>query len=130
MPEIVVAIRSDADIVTARQRARALAARLGFSSADQVAITAAVSELARNILEYARQGEIILLEAAVDARRGLQVIAWDRGPGIADVGEVLKEGSAQGLGLGLAGTKRLMDDFEIATETGKGTRVTIRKWIR
>lgn len=130
--ESVVGIRSDADIVTARQRGRALAARLGFSSTDQIAIATAISELARNIVEYAKQGEIILSECAREGRRGVQIVAQDRGPGIPDLAVAMRDGfsTSRSLGLGLPGTKRLMDDFDISSEVGKGTRVTIRKWLR
>jgi serine/threonine-protein kinase RsbT len=132
--EVTVPISQDRDIVTARQRGRAMSAKVGFSPTDQISIATAISELSRNIVEYARQGEIIisLVRAHENGQTGIQVIARDRGPGIANVGLAMKDGysTSRSLGLGLPGTKRLMDDFEIDSMPGKGTRVTIRKWLR
>jgi serine/threonine-protein kinase RsbT len=127
----VVRIASAADIVTARQRGRELAAGLGFSRSDQTVIATAISELARNILEYATVGDIVLAETQRGARLGLAIAARDKGPGIPDVGLALQDGysTGRGLGIGLPGVRRLMDEFEIASEAGKGTRVTARKWL-
>jgi serine/threonine-protein kinase RsbT len=132
--EVTVQISQDKDIVTARQRGRAMAAKIGFSSTDQISIATAISELSRNIVEYAREGEIVLamVRAHENGQSGIQIIARDNGPGISDVGLAMKDGysTSRSLGLGLPGTKRLMDDFEIDSKPGKGTRVTIRKWLR
>jgi len=132
--EVTIPIGSDQDIVTARQRGRALAAKLGFSSTDQIAIATAISELSRNIVEYAKKGEILLgpVKGNDNGQAGIQVIARDKGPGIPDIGLAMKDGysTSRSLGLGLPGTRRLMDDFEVVSESGKGTTVTIRKWFR
>ena len=132
--EVTVPISQDKDIVTARQRGRAMASKIGFSSTDQISIATAISELSRNIVEYAREGEIVLslVRAHENGQAGIQIVARDNGPGITDVGLAMKDGysTSRSLGLGLPGTKRLMDDLEIDSKPGKGTRVTIRKWLR
>jgi len=130
--ELRVAIASDVDVVTARQRGRALAAEAGFSSGDQTVIAAAISEIARNILMYAKRGEIALSVVANGEQQGVVVIAQDQGPGIADVARALQDGysTSGGLGLGLPGAKRLMDDFNVASAVGQGTTVTMTKWRR
>lgn len=128
--ETCISIDLDADIVRARREGRALAAELGFSPVDATLIATAISELARNILIYARRGEILLRQVERDGRRGLVVVARDEGPGISDTGQALRDGfSTSGrLGLGLPGVRRLMDDFEIVSAAGKGTEVTTGKW--
>jgi serine/threonine-protein kinase RsbT len=128
--EIRVAIKSDQDIVTARQKGRALAAELGFSSGDATLIATAISELARNIVSYARKGEITLKAAHGSARQGILVVASDNGPGIPDIRQAMRDGfsTSGSLGLGLPGVRRLMDEFEIASQPGQGTTVTVKKW--
>ena len=130
--DIEIAIASDADIVTARQEGRRLAGQLNFSSSDLTVIAAAISEVARNIVAYAGRGDltVCLLERA--GRRGVGVMARDAGPGIPDVALALQDGysTSGSLGLGLPGAKRLMDEFEIQTEVGRGTTVIMRKWAR
>lgn len=123
-------IRSDADLVTVRMRGRELAAHLGFGSTDVVLIATAISELARNILTYATVGEIVLKRDQRGSRRGLTVIASDAGPGIADLDRAMQDGysTSASLGLGLPGTRRLMDDFAIDSHLGVGTTVTATKW--
>lgn len=130
-PEERVPVASDGDIVTARQKGRALAAGLGFSGTGQAIIATAISELARNILDYAKRGEIVLGQLEKGGRRGILVVARDQGPGIADIARAMQDGfsTGKGLGLGLPGTRRLMDEFEIVSEVGKGTTVTTRKWV-
>src|SRR3954465_14859567 len=130
MDEIRVPIAADADIVQARGEGRALAGRLGFSRTDATLIATAISEIGRNILVHAGTGEVSIAKTAQDSRLGIEVVARDRGPGIADVEGALSEGYAtgNGLGLGLPGAKRLMDEFSIDTELGRGTTVTMRKW--
>ncbi|WP_045227156.1 anti-sigma regulatory factor [Methyloterricola oryzae] len=125
-----VAIGSDIDIVRARQQVRTLAKEVGFTSSELTLIVTALSELARNIVEYARSGEIILDQICQGTRRGLSITARDGGPGIADIDLAMRDGysSGKGLGLGLPGTKRLMDDFEITSEVGHGTQVKVTKW--
>lgn len=126
-----VPIANELDIVIARQQGRALAARLGFSPGDLALVATAISELARNIVQYAQRGEIVLRLLENDPR-GIVVIARDQGPGILDLERALQDGfsSGGGLGLGLPGARRLMDEFDIVSEVGKGTTVTIKKWMR
>jgi serine/threonine-protein kinase RsbT len=128
---IAVAITSATDIVTARQRGRELAAQIGFTGSNLTVIATAISELARNIVAYAQQGRILLSLAQRGSRLGIQIVARDEGPGIRDVGKAMQDGysTGKGLGLGLPGVKRLVDDFEIVSVAGKGTTVTARKWI-
>ena len=128
--ETVVPIRVDSDIVTARQLGRALASRVGFSSGEATLIATAISELSRNIVLYAMQGEIIVAAVENGVRRGVVVVARDKGPGIADVRRAIAGGysTSGGLGLGLAGVRRLMDEFEVVSDVGIGTTVTAKKW--
>jgi RNA polymerase sigma factor (sigma-70 family) len=127
--QISIPIGSAGDIVAARQAARELASRLGFGRTDLTLIATAVSEMARNIVRFAGSGEIVV-ELLDQPRRGVQVIARDTGPGIDDVEKALTDGYStyQGLGLGLPGTRRLMDEFAIVSEVGRGTTVTMTKW--
>jgi serine/threonine-protein kinase RsbT len=132
MADVVqVTIRSDTDIVMVRQRARILAKEMGFSASDLTLIATALSELARNIVEYAQQGEIILSQVEQGKNRGLAIIARDNGPGIADIERAMQDGfsTGKGLGLGLPGTKRLMDEFEITSCLGQGTTIKATKWL-
>ncbi len=130
--ELKIPIESDADIVTARQEGRRLASLLDFSPSDLTVIAAAISEVARNIVEYATRGEVQVKLVERSGRRGVMVVAKDIGPGISDVALALQDGfsTSGSLGLGLPGARRLMDEFEIQTELGKGTQVTMRKWAR
>lgn len=125
-------VGSDADIVTARQEGRALAIQLGFSGSDLTVIATAISELARNIVVFAKRGEIALDVVRRGSKRGIEVVARDNGPGIPDIAQAMQDGysTGNGLGIGLPGTKRLMDEFEIVSEVGKGTIVTMKKWVR
>ena len=129
--EIRVVIHSDQDIVGARQKGRALAAQLGFSAAEATLIATAISELARNIITYARKGEIKLQIIENSNRQGIVVTASDEGPGIHDIQQALRDGfsTSGSLGLGLPGVRRLMDEFQISSETGRGTTVTVKKWL-
>jgi len=128
--EIQVPINSDQDIVAARQKGRSLAAALGFSSGDATLIATAISELARNIITYAKSGEIRLTVINGSARQGIQLVAHDQGPGIPDVQQALRDGfsTSGSLGLGLPGVVRLVDEFEIVSEENRGTTVTAKKW--
>lgn len=125
-----VAIGSAADVVAARQEGRTLAACLGFDGSDLTVIATAISELARNILEYAQVGEILLSPVAQGGRSGIGIVARDEGHGISDIARAMQDGysTSRGLGLGLPGVKRLMDEFSIVSEVDKGTTVTVRKW--
>ena len=128
----IVPLDRDVDIVEARQKGRELAASLGFSGGDLAVIATAISELARNIIEYADKGEIVLSATQQGARHGIVVVARDEGPGIPNIEQAMQDGFSTGksLGLGLTGAKRLMDEFEIASELGKGTTITMKKWVR
>ena len=125
-----MAINSDQDIVAARQSGRALAAEVGFSATDSTLIATAISELARNIVSYARKGEITVKTIHGSSRHGILVIASDDGPGIPDVLQAMRDGfsTSGSLGLGLPGVRRLMDEFQIASQPGRGTIVTVKKW--
>ncbi len=128
--EIRVLITMDQDIVGARQQGRALAVKLEFSPGESTLIATAISELARNIVSYARRGEIRIRPAQNGERPGIVIVAWDDGPGIQDIRQAMRDGfsTSGSLGLGLPGVRRLMDDFEIVSEQGKGTTVTVKKW--
>lgn len=125
-------MRSDADVVIARQRGREIASLLGFSASDLALIATAISELARNIVLYAGSGEIEIGHAEQTERRGIEIVARDQGPGIRNIPQAMRDGfsTSGGLGLGLPGVKRLMDDFEIHSRPGRGTTVTVRRWTR
>ena len=125
-------INADVDIVDARQKGRALATTIGFSAGDSTLIATAISELARNIVIYARCGEVILKTIEKHGRNGIVVAAKDNGPGILNIEQALQDGfsTSGSLGLGLPGVRRLMDEFDIISEAGRGTAVTITKWKR
>jgi serine/threonine-protein kinase RsbT len=127
-----IPIQSDSDVVVARQRARELAAGLELSSTDQTLLATAISEVARNMIHYAKRGEVLISVVDDGGRRGIRVLARDEGPGIADLERAMQDGytTGGGLGLGLPGARRLVDDFSIETEPGKGTTVTLVKWSR
>lgn len=125
-------VGADVDIVTARQKGRELAAQCGLSSTDLAVVATAISELARNIVRYAVRGEIVLRRVENGTKRGIEVVATDDGPGISDVPLAMQDGysTSGGLGLGLPGVRRLMDEFDIVSRFGKGTTVTVKKWRR
>ncbi len=130
-----VPIASDDDIVAARQKGRALAGGMGFSSTDLVLITTAISELARNIVLYAKRGEILLRtleDHERNGKSGILVVARDDGPGIANVDKAMEAGfsTSGSLGLGLPGVRRLMDEMSVVSHPGQGTIVTAKKWKR
>ena len=125
-------VGANVDIVTARQKGRELAAQCGLSSTDLAVVATAISELARNIVRYAVRGEIVLRRVENGTKRGIEVVATDDGPGISDVPLAMQDGysTSGGLGLGLPGVRRLMDEFDIVSRFGKGTTVTVKKWRR
>jgi len=129
--QVSIAIKTDTDIVSARQQARELAKNLKFSSSELAGIAAAISELARNIVSYAKDGTIVANLIEEKGKQGLMIIAKDTGPGIPDISLAMQNGysTSNSLGLGLPGVQRLMDNFEISSEVGKGTVVTIKKWV-
>jgi serine/threonine-protein kinase RsbT len=128
--ELTIAITADVDILVARQKARELAATLRFSSSDITLLATAISEIARNILVYAQRGEVVLQIVERGRQYGINVVARDRGPGIADIRTAMEDGfsTSGSLGLGLPGAKRLVDDFTIDSAPGLGTTVTMTKW--
>ncbi len=130
--ELSVPIRNEADIVAARQQGREMASVLRYSSSELTLIATAISEVARNILSYAGRGEIRLQLVDQGYRRGISVVADDHGPGIADLAQAMQDGysTSGSMGLGLPGSKRLMDEFHITSEVGRGTTVSMTKWER
>lgn len=130
--ETVVPINTDTDVVAARQKGRELAIVLGFVSTDSTLLATAISELARNIIRYAKKGEILIASVQSGDRVGITVVARDNGPGIANISLAMQDGfsTSGGLGLGLPGVKRLMDEFHLVSDVNKGTTVTIKKWKR
>jgi serine/threonine-protein kinase RsbT len=131
-PETRVVISSASDIVTARQKGRALAADLGFNGSELTLIATAISEVARNIVDHAEQGEIVLVRGYQGAKCGIVITARDEGPGIRDVPQAMQYGysTRKGLGVGLPGAKWLMDEFDIDSKVGRGTTVTMKKWLK
>jgi len=129
--EARVVVEADRDIVTARQQGRLMAAQLGFSPGTATLIATAISELAQNILMYARRGEMLMRTVETNGSRGIAVEATDEGPGIPQPQRALEDGySTSGrLGLGLPGVKRLMDEFRLETTPGRGTRIMVKKWL-
>ena len=129
---IAISIEADTHIVAARQQGKMLAEGLGFSSSDATIVATAISELARNIVLYAKRGEIILNAVKHDDRSAVIITARDQGMGIADLSRAVQDGySTSGRsGIGLPGVRRLMDEFDIVSEVGKGTVVTATKWQR
>jgi serine/threonine-protein kinase RsbT len=130
--EVRIPIRTDADVVSARKQGRELAAQAGFPATELTIIATAISEIARNIVMFAERGEVVVSLVGEDSRQGVTVVARDSGPGIPDLERALKDGYSGygGMGLGLPGSRRLMDEFEITSEVDKGTTVTMTKWRR
>lgn len=126
----VMTIGTSEDIVLVRQAVRSWAIRQGFSLVDQTKIVTAASELARNALEYGGGGEVRLQALTEGSRRGLRLTFIDHGPGIPDIDLALQDGytTGSGLGLGLGGARRLVNEFEITSRPGEGTRVMIARW--
>ena len=126
----IIPIQAPNDIVVVRQKVRALTTELRFSLVDQTKMVTAASELARNALEHGKGGQVQVELVEDDPRRGLRLTFEDQGPGIASIDLALKDGytTGNGLGLGLSGAKRLVNEFEIESAPGKGTRVTVARW--
>jgi serine/threonine-protein kinase RsbT len=124
-------IRGGPDVVTARQKGRQLASQIGFAGSEVTVIASAISEIARNIVDYAEHGQMTFQKIERGSRQGIMIVAQDEGPGIPNVAEALQYGCAtrRGIGVGLPGAKWLMDEFEITSKPGKGTKVTMRKWL-
>jgi serine/threonine-protein kinase RsbT len=130
--EACVPVSTDTEIVSARRRGRTLAEQMGFSASDATLVATAISELARNIVRYAGSGEILLGKVNGQERAGIAIIARDSGPGIPDTQLATRDGysTSGGMGLGLPGVRRIMDEFEIDSRPGSGTTVTTIKWKR
>jgi serine/threonine-protein kinase RsbT len=128
----MVTVAGEADVVAARQTGRTVSQAVGFKGSDPTIIATAISEIARNIVVYAGRGEMIVAPINDGVRRGIAIVARDDGPGIADIAAAMRDGFSTGksLGLGLPGARRLMDEFEIQSELGVGTTITMRKWVR
>lgn len=132
MPGKSIALKEDHDVAIARNEVRAMAAAIGFRIIDLTRLVTVASELARNIIKYAGSGQIILQPtSAADGRAGLRLIFEDTGPGISNLEQAMRDGfsTGRGLGKGLPGSRRLVDEFKIESEVGRGTRVTVVKWL-
>jgi len=125
-----VPIANSSDVVLARQKVRQWAIEMKFTLVDQTKLVTAASELARNALEHGKGGQMVIEQVENSIKSGLKLVFEDRGPGISDVNAALRDGftTGGGMGLGLGGSKRLVNDFQIETEPGKGTRVTVVRW--
>lgn len=131
MDSQTIALEHDHDIAIARSQVRALAAALGFSALDQTRLATVASELARNVVKYAGSGRLIVQPVpSPDGRTGLRLIFEDQGPGIPDIAAAMRDGfsTGRGLGKGLPGSQRLVDEFKIESAEGRGTRITALKW--
>jgi serine/threonine-protein kinase RsbT len=128
---VAVEVLGEGDIVSARVKAKAIAEAMGFNYIDQTRIATAVSELARNAFQYAGRGRVTITPVEREGGRGMEIVVEDHGSGIKDVELALKGGysTSRGLGMGLSGSKKLMDEFDIKTRVGEGTVITIRKWL-
>lgn len=124
-------VSSDKDVVQIREHAREIAGAIGFSANDRTLITTVVSEICRNIIEYAQKGEVSIKHLHLNSKRGICITASDDGPGIADVKKAMEDGysTGRGMGVGLPGSKRIMDAFEIESKPGEGTNITMCKWL-
>jgi serine/threonine-protein kinase RsbT len=125
-----VPIASSSDVVLARQKVRQWALEMKFTLVDQTKLVTAASELARNALEHGKGGQMVIEQVENSVKNGLKLVFEDRGPGIADIDAALRDGytTGGGMGLGLGGSKRLVNDFHIESEPGKGTRITVVRW--
>jgi serine/threonine-protein kinase RsbT len=126
----VLPLKNSNDVVLARQRVRQWAIELKFTLVDQTKMVTAASELARNALDHGKGGEMLMEVLAAGAKSGLRLTFQDRGPGILDIEQALKDGftTGGGMGLGLGGSRRLVNEFSIESELGKGTKVTVVRW--
>ncbi|HDM36301.1 MAG TPA: anti-sigma regulatory factor [Candidatus Syntrophoarchaeum butanivorans] len=132
MDEQTIEVRRDIDVILARNVGRKMANEIGFGELDQTRITTAISELARNIVIHANRGKVVIREIQKGDRRGIEVVCTDDGPGIEDIEAALRDGytTAGGLGIGMTGAKRLMDEFHVESVVGVGTTVIVKKWLR
>jgi serine/threonine-protein kinase RsbT len=125
-----VPIANSSDVVLARQKVRQWATEMRFTLVDQTKLVTAASELARNALEHGKGGKMVIEQVENSIKNGLKLVFEDRGPGISDIEAALRDGftTGGGMGLGLGGSKRLVNDFQIESEPGKGTRITVVRW--
>jgi len=132
IPEKTITIDKEVDIILARKEGRELARDMGFGSVEQCRIATSISELARNIIRYAGRGKVVIRVIMGQTSKGIEITCSDEGPGIQDIEIALQDGYStnRGLGAGLPGTKRLMDEFEIQSDADNGTTIVIRKWLR
>lgn len=123
-------LKTSNDVVIARQRVRQVAVELRFSLVDQTKLVTAASELGRNVLDHGKGGAMTLEVLTQGIRSGIRLTFEDQGPGIPDIEQALKDGftTGTGMGLGLGGSKRLVNDFSIESQVGKGTRITVARW--
>lgn len=130
MPSKTLPIRSSEDVVRVRAAVRDASVAAGFSLVDQTKFVTAASELARNTIDYGKGGEVEIESVESGARKGVRLIFMDKGPGIPNIEQALKDGftTGGGLGLGLGGARRLSNEFSIQSQPGQGTRVTIARW--
>jgi serine/threonine-protein kinase RsbT len=130
MPSKTLPIRSSEDVVRVRAAVRDASVAAGFSLVDQTKFVTAASELARNTIDYGKGGEVQIESVELGARKGVRLIFKDKGPGIPDIEQAMRDGftTGDGLGLGLGGARRLSNEFSIQSEPGHGTRVTIARW--
>jgi serine/threonine-protein kinase RsbT len=130
--DTVMPLRSDVDVLKARKYGKELASELHFSNSERTIIATAISEIARNTVLYAKSGTMHLKLIRNGIKRGLLIVATDEGPGIPDLKLAMQDGytTSRGLGIGLPGARRLMDEFDIISEVGKGTIITMKKWER
>jgi serine/threonine-protein kinase RsbT len=128
---VCIDINSNSNIIVAREIGRKLGREIGFPSTDLTIIATVISEVARNIIVFAKDGRILIRKIKGSARSGIEIIAEDNGPGIPDIFLAMQDGysTGKGLGLGLPGVRRLSDEFEIFSENGKGTKVIMKKWL-
>jgi serine/threonine-protein kinase RsbT len=127
--QVQVPIHNLADVVAAREQGRALASQAGFSHSNLTIIATAISEVARNIVDYAKDGKVSITLIDDASKQGVEIVASDTGPGIADIATVMRDGFPTGSGIGLPGARRLMDEFAIVSSVGHGTTVTMKKWV-
>lgn len=127
----IFTIKADFDIVKVREYARDVAAEIGFTTNERTLIATAVSEICRNIIEYAQDGEVTIEPILKNPKKGIIITVEDQGPGIEDIDKAMQDGysTGRGMGVGLPGTKRIMDEFNIQSERGKGTRIVMSKWL-
>src|SRR5262245_20692213 len=127
-----IPIRSSADIVTARKIGREVAIQLGFRGSELTVVATVISEVALNIVDHDESGDVTLVQAHEGRRKGISIVARDAGPGIADINRAMQYGysTRNGLGVGLPGSKLLMDEFDVSSELGRGTVVRMKKWLR